>query len=44
VREIFDPEHEPNQIRSLGIAKDDCLLYFSVYESESDIWLLDLQQ
>jgi serine/threonine protein kinase/WD40 repeat protein len=43
VREIFDPEEEPEQLRSLGIAKDDRLLYFSVYESESDIWLLDLQ-
>jgi serine/threonine protein kinase len=41
VRVIFDAGQE--QIRSVGIARDDRLLYFSVYESESDIWLLDLQ-
>jgi serine/threonine protein kinase len=41
VRVVFDMGQQ--QIRSVGIAKDDRLLYFSVYESESDIWLLDLQ-
>ncbi|HJQ32368.1 MAG TPA: protein kinase [Pyrinomonadaceae bacterium] len=41
VRPFFDAGQE--QIRSLGIARDDRLLYFTVYESESDIWLLDLQ-
>jgi len=41
VRPFFDAGQE--QVRSLGIARDDSLLYFSVYESESDIWLLDLQ-
>ncbi|MGB7922801.1 MAG: protein kinase [Pyrinomonadaceae bacterium] len=41
VRLVFDAEQD--QMRSIGIAKDDRLLYFSVYESESDIWLLDLQ-
>src|SRR6185369_2516784 len=33
-----------DQLRSVGIARDDSLLYFSVYQSESDIWLLDLGQ
>jgi Tol biopolymer transport system component len=33
-----------DQLRSIGIARDDRLLYFSVYQSESDIWLLDLGQ
>ncbi len=41
VRPFFDAGQE--QVRSLGIARDDSLLYFSVYESESDIWLLDSQ-
>jgi serine/threonine protein kinase/Tol biopolymer transport system component len=42
VREIFDAGEE--RIRSVGIAKDDRLLYFTIYESESDIWLLDLRR
>ncbi|MBD0371094.1 MAG: hypothetical protein ICV60_09690 [Pyrinomonadaceae bacterium] len=41
VRAIFDAGRE--QIRSVGIARDNRLLYFTVYESESDIWLLDLR-
>ena len=41
VREIFDAGEE--RIRSVGIARDDRLLYFTIHESESDIWLLDLQ-
>ncbi len=41
VRPFFDAG--PEQIRSLGIARDDRLLYFTVQESESDIWLLDSQ-
>jgi len=42
VRPFFDVGQE--QIRSVGIACDDGLLYFTVYESESDIWLMDLQR
>ncbi|MGH9941988.1 MAG: beta-propeller fold lactonase family protein, partial [Pyrinomonadaceae bacterium] len=42
IREIFTPEE--HQMWSIGIARDDRLLYFTVYESESDIWLLDLQR
>jgi hypothetical protein len=44
VRAVFNLEQGQEQVRSLGIADDDSLLYFSVYESESDIWLLDLQR
>jgi serine/threonine protein kinase/WD40 repeat protein len=40
-RPVFDAGQD--QVRSIGIARDDGSLYFSVYESESDIWLLDLQ-
>ena len=40
-REIFDAGEE--RIRSVGIARDGRLLYFTIQESESDIWLLDLQ-
>jgi eukaryotic-like serine/threonine-protein kinase len=42
VRPFFDAG--PDDPRSLGIARDDSLLYFSVHQSESDIWLLDLRQ
>jgi eukaryotic-like serine/threonine-protein kinase len=42
VRLVFDAGQA--QIRSVGIAKDDGLFYFAVYESESDIWLMDLQR
>ncbi|HEX6649127.1 MAG TPA: protein kinase [Pyrinomonadaceae bacterium] len=31
------------RIRALGISHDSQLLYFSVYSTESDIWLLDLR-
>jgi Tol biopolymer transport system component len=41
VREVLDTKED--QIGSIGISNDDRLIYFSVYESESDIWLLDLQ-
>jgi dipeptidyl aminopeptidase/acylaminoacyl peptidase len=33
-----------DQPHGIGIARDDSLLYFSVSNSESDIWLLDLRQ
>ena len=33
-----------DQARSIGIARDDSLVYFTVHQSESDIWLLDLRQ
>jgi serine/threonine protein kinase len=42
VQPFFDAGQD--QLRSIGIARDDRLLYFSVYQSESDIWLLDLRQ
>jgi Tol biopolymer transport system component len=42
VHPFFDAGQD--QLRSIGIARDDSLLYFSVYQSESDIWLLDLRQ
>lgn len=42
VREVFGTGEE--QIGSIGISNDDRLLYFSVQESESDIWLLDLRR
>jgi eukaryotic-like serine/threonine-protein kinase len=41
VREVFSSNE--NEIRSVGISADGKLLYFSVYSSESDIWLLDLE-
>ena len=41
VREVFtSPEHE---IRSVDISRDGEMLYFTIYSSESDIWLLDLE-
>jgi eukaryotic-like serine/threonine-protein kinase len=42
LREVFDAGQD--EIRGIGISDDDRLLYFSIYESESDIWLLDLRQ
>jgi hypothetical protein len=41
VREVFDSGYE--EIRGIGISNNDRLLYLSVQESESDIWLLDSQ-
>ena len=41
LREIFSSGE--NQIRSVDISADGKLLYYSVYTSESDIWLLDLE-
>jgi hypothetical protein len=40
--EVFDAGQD--EIRGIGISNDDRLIYFSLYESESDIWLLDLRQ
>src|SRR5688572_5049482 len=40
-REIFTSPH--GELRSLDVSRDGTLLYFTVYTSESDIWLLDLQ-
>jgi hypothetical protein len=42
VQTFFDAGQD--QVRSIGIAKDDSLVYFTVHQSESDIWLLDLRQ
>lgn len=42
VQPFFDAGQD--EVRSIGIARDDTLVYFSVYQSESDIWLLDLRQ
>jgi len=41
VRELFSsPEYE---IRSVDVSRDGEMLYFTLYSSESDIWLLDLE-
>lgn len=40
-REIFSSGE--NQIRSVDISPDGKLIYYSVYTSENDIWLLDLE-
>jgi serine/threonine protein kinase/Tol biopolymer transport system component len=41
VREVFSSGE--NEIRSVDVSPDGELLYFSVYSSGSDIWLLDLE-
>ncbi len=41
VREVFSSGE--NEIRSVDVSPDGELLYYSVYSSESDIWLLDLE-
>jgi len=41
IREIFSSGE--NQIRSVDISPDGKLIYYSVYTSENDIWLLDLE-
>ena len=40
-REIFSSSE--GDLRSVDISRDGTLVYFTVYTSESDIWLLDLQ-
>ncbi len=40
-REIFTSSE--GELRSFDVSSDGTLLYFTVYSSESDIWLLDLQ-
>jgi TolB protein len=41
VRELFS--NSENEIRSVDVSPDGKFLYYSVYSSESDIWLLDLE-
>ncbi len=41
VREVFSSAE--NEIRSVDISPDGELLYYTVYSSQSDIWLLDLE-
>ncbi len=41
VREFFS--HEPEQIRGVAVSRDGKLLYYTLFSSESDIWLLDLE-
>ncbi|HKR15369.1 MAG TPA: protein kinase [Pyrinomonadaceae bacterium] len=41
VREIFSTAED--EIRSVDISPDGELLYFTMYSSKSDIWLLDLE-
>lgn len=41
VREVFSTGEF--EIRSVDISSDGKLIYFSLYSSESDIWLLDLE-
>ena len=42
-RKLEDFDAGQDEIRGIGISNDDRLIYFSLNESESDIWLLDLQ-
>jgi len=39
-REIFSPSRE--HIRAVAVSRDARLLYFTLFSSESDIWLLEL--
>ncbi|HEU4835428.1 MAG TPA: protein kinase [Pyrinomonadaceae bacterium] len=41
VREIFASTE--NDLRSVDVSPDGKLLYYTVYSSESDIWMLDLE-
>ena len=41
LREVFKSEED--QIRSANVSADGQLLYFTIYSSKSDIWLLDLE-
>jgi Tol biopolymer transport system component len=41
VREIFSSGED--EIRSVDVSPDGKLLYYTIYSSESDIWLLDLE-
>lgn len=41
VREVFSSAE--NEIRSVDISADGQLLYYTIYSSQSDIWLLDLE-
>lgn len=41
IREMFS--HAPEQIRSVAVSRDGKLLYYTLFSSESDIWLLDLE-
>ena len=41
VREVFKSEED--EIRSADISAGGEVLYFTIYSSESDIWLLDLE-
>ena len=41
VREVFSSGE--NEIRSVDVSPDGKFIYFAVYSSESDIWLLDLE-
>ena len=41
VREVFSSGE--NEIRFVDVSPDGELLYYSIYSSESDIWLMDLE-
>jgi hypothetical protein len=41
VREVFSTGE--NEIRSIDVSSDGKLLYLSIYTSESDIYLMDLE-
>jgi hypothetical protein len=32
----------PQQVRSVAVSRDGKLLYYTLFSSESDIWLLEL--
>jgi Tol biopolymer transport system component len=41
VREMYS--HPPDEVRSIAVSHDGRLLYYTLFSSESDIWLLDLE-
>ena len=41
VREVYSMPSE--QIRSVAVSRDGRLLYYTLFSSESDIWLVDLE-
>ncbi len=41
IRELMT--HQPEQIRSVSVSRDGRLFYYTLFSSESDVWLLDLE-
>ncbi|HKB67899.1 MAG TPA: hypothetical protein VKC61_18720 [Pyrinomonadaceae bacterium] len=40
VREMYS--RQPEEVRSIAVSHDGRLLYYTLFSSESDIWLLEL--